>query len=95
MKEVNILNLKEAANKILFTMSEDEYKTLLKDFENVFAQMKLIALDKSIDDYEPLIYPFPIEAELREDIASTPSKREEILSNVKNVVGGQIKLEKK
>lgn len=96
MKEVNLANLKEAANRLLFDMSENEYKTLLKEFDTVVKQMKFIADDKTIEEYTPLIYPFPVTLDnvLREDEPSTPTQREYLLKNAKNKLAGQIKVSK-
>lgn len=95
MKKVTIESLKDAANRLLFDMSEEEYKTLLKEFDTISAQMKIIAEDKSIESNTPMVFPFPCEVNaLREDIAVKPSSREEILKNAKNKVAGQIKLPK-
>jgi len=95
MKEVNLENLKDAANRLLFDMSEEEYKTLLEEFKTIKEQLKEIAEDKKIDEYTPMIYPFDVTTDaLREDIPSTPTDRNEILKNAKNKVAGQIKLPK-
>lgn len=95
MKEVNLLNLKDCANRLLFDMSEKEYNTLLEEFKTISAQMKIIAEDKNVDNYSPMIYPFEVFTSiLREDVPSSPSNREEILKNAKSKVAGQIKLPK-
>ena len=95
MKEVNLANLKDAANRLLFDMSEYELNTLLKEFKVIKAQMELIANDKTIDSYEPMSFPFPVSTTyLRDDVPTTPNSREEILSNASNKVAGQIKIAK-
>ncbi|MCQ2752762.1 MAG: Asp-tRNA(Asn)/Glu-tRNA(Gln) amidotransferase GatCAB subunit C [Bacilli bacterium] len=95
MKEVTLTSLKEAANRLLFDMSEAEYKTLLEEFKTISKQMALIAEDKSVDNYSPMIYPFPVATDsLREDIPAHPESRETILKNAKNKMAGQIKLPK-
>ncbi len=95
MKSVDLEKLKIAANRLYFDMSEQEYQTLLNEFKTVVRQMDLIASDKSIDEYTPMIYPFTCEInELREDIPAAPTTRDEILKNAKNKLAGQIKVKK-
>jgi len=93
MKEYNIDVLKDAANRLLFDMSEDEYKTLLKEFDIVTSQMKIIGENKGLDAYEPMVFPFECTTSyLREDEPAEPLTREEALRNSSRKAGGQIKL---
>ena len=95
MKEYNINVLKDAANRLLLDMSEDEYKTLLDEFDIVTKQMKAIGNNKELDKIEPMVFPFEIfTTELREDVAKEPLTREQALKNSQRKVGGQIKLPK-
>lgn len=95
MKEYNIEVLKDAAKRLLFDMSEEEYATLEKEFDIVTKQMKILGSDKTIDAYEPMTFPFECTTTfLREDVPGTPLTREEALKNSKRKVGGQIKLPK-
>ena len=95
MKEYNINVLKDAANRLLLDMSEDEYKTLLDEFDIVTKQMKAIGNNKELDKIEPMVFPFEIyTTELREDVAQEPLTREQALKNSQRKVGGQIKLPK-
>ena len=95
MKEYNIAVLKDAAKRLLFDMSEDEYETLLSEFDIVTKQMNIIGSDKSLDDYEPMSFPFECTTTyLREDVPGEPLSREEALRNSKRKIGGQIKLPK-
>jgi len=95
MKEVTLEGLKELANRLLFDMSDSEYKTLLEEFKTVVKQMEVISLDKTIDSYEPMSFPFPCEVtNLREDIPTASLDRNEALKNAKNKLAGQIKLPK-
>ena len=95
MKEYNIAVLKDAAKRLLFDMSEDEYETLLSEFDIVTKQMNIIGSDKSLDDYEPMSFPFECTTSyLREDVPGEPLSREEALRNSKRKIGGQIKLPK-
>ena len=87
MKEVNLVNLKDAANRLLFDMSDSEYQTLLVEFETVKKQMEIIASDKSVESYSPMTFPFScISNTLREDVASKPISRELALKNAKKYI---------
>lgn len=95
MKKVDINVLKEAAEKLMFTMSDSEYKTLLDEFEIIAKQMELIGHIKGVDDAEPMTFPFPVYTTyLREDISEEPLPRDEALKNAHDVVDGQIRLPK-
>ena len=95
MKTYNIEVLKDASHRLLFEMSEEQYDTLLKEFDIVTSQMKLIGEDPIVDSYEPMIFPFECTTSyLREDEPGTPLSREEALRNAHNKTGGQIKLPK-
>ena len=95
MKTYNIEVLKDASHRLLFEMSDEQYDTLLKEFDIVTSQMKLIGEDSSIDSYEPMVFPFECTTSyLREDEPEAPLTREEALKNAHNKMGGQIKLPK-
>lgn len=95
MKEYSINVLKDAANRLLLDMSEEEYKTLLSEFDIVTKQMMAIGDNKDLDQIEPMVFPFEVyTTELREDVAEEPLTREEALRNSQRKVGGQIKLPK-
>ena len=95
MKEVNKNVLKEAANKLLFDMSEEQYDTLLEEFEIITKQMLLISEIPGVDDVKPMTFPFDVSVTyLREDVPTTPLDRDEALKNAKDVVDGQIRLPK-
>lgn len=95
MKEITMDVLKDAAHRLLFTMSEDEYQTLLDEFGVLKSQMELIGKIPDLDSYEPMTFPFECTTSfLREDIPSAPLTTEEALSNAGCVEDGQIKLPK-
>ena len=95
MKEYNIEILKEAAHGLLFDMSEEQYQTLMSEFNIVVAQMKIIGENKELDKTEQMIFPFEVStSEMREDIPCEPLPREEAIKNANNKIGGQIKLPK-
>jgi len=95
MKEITIEVLKDAANRLLFAMTDEEFQTLFEEFQTLVKQMKLIGDIPGVDDSIPMTFPFPVfNDELREDIPETPLPRELALKNAKEVVDGQIKLPK-
>ena len=95
MEKVSKAVLKEAANKLLFNMNEEEYDALLVEFEYIDHQMELISQIEGVDETTPMSFPYPISASfLREDEASEPISREEALKNVKDKDKGMIRLPK-
>lgn len=95
MKEVNKETLKEAGNKLLFDMSDDEYSTLLEEFDVIIKQMKLISKIEGVDEIEPMTFPYTVYTnELREDVAEETLSRDEALKNAGDVVDGMIRLPK-
>lgn len=95
MKEYNKNVLKDAAHRLLLNMSEEEYDTLLSEFDTIIKQMAVLGKDKDIDSYEPMTFPFECTTDyLREDIPEEPLPREEALRNANHKAGGQIKLPK-
>ncbi|MCQ3035447.1 MAG: Asp-tRNA(Asn)/Glu-tRNA(Gln) amidotransferase GatCAB subunit C [Bacilli bacterium] len=95
MKEYNKDVLKDAANRLLFDMTEEEYDTLLSEFDIVTKQMTLIGEDPLVDEYEPMVFPFECTTTfLREDEPTTPLTKEETIKNANNKQDGQIKLPK-
>jgi aspartyl-tRNA(Asn)/glutamyl-tRNA(Gln) amidotransferase subunit C len=95
MKEVNEAVLKDAANRLLFDMSEEQYKTLLAEFDVMIKQMKLISQIDGIDEAEPMTFPFECTTDyLREDIPGETLSIQEVLKNAGSVEDNQIKIPK-
>lgn len=95
MKDVNIDVLKEAGEKLMFRMEEEQYQTLLKEFETIRKQMELISNIPGVDEATPMTFPYEIKTSfLREDVTTEPLNRDEALKNAKDVVEGQIRLPK-
>ncbi len=95
VKPVNKEVLKEAANKLMFDMSDLEYETLLEEFDVITKQMELIGEIPGVDGVEPMTFPFDVTNDyLREDIPTEPLDKEEALKNASDVVDGQIRLPK-
>ena len=95
MKNVNKEVLKVTANKLMFDMSDEQYDNLVAEFDILIKQMNLIGEIEGVDEVEPMTFPFDVtNSYLREDEATTPLNREEVLKNAKDVVDGQIRLPK-
>ena len=95
MKEVNKEVLKDAANRLLFDMKDEEYETLLNEFGAIQHQLKLIGDIKGVDEVSPMTFPFDVSISyLRNDEAGQPLSQKDALKNAHDVVLGQIKLPK-
>ena len=95
MKTVTKEVLKEAANKLMFDISEEQTDMLLNEFDIIVKQMELIGDIKGVDDAKPMTFPFDVtNSYLREDVAGEPLNRDDALKNAKDVVDGQIRLPK-
>jgi len=87
--------LEELANKLMFTMDEDEYDTLVYEFDVILKQMDLVGKIKDIDKVEPLIYPFPLDnVKLCDDEVLEELDIDEILLNSGSNLYNQVKLPK-
>jgi len=87
--------LRDAANRLLFTMSDEEYITLEQEFGILLKQMGKMSEIEGLESYQPMTFPFFCETDyLREDVALTPLPRKDALANAKNVQDEQIKLPK-
>ena len=95
MKKVTKEVLNEAANKLMFKLSDEEIDFLLSEFEIIVKQMELIGKIPGVDDVTPMTFPFDVSnSYLREDVAKEPVNRDELLKNASEVVDNQIRLPK-
>ena len=95
MKTVTKEVLKTTANKLMFDMSDEQYDNLVKEFDILIKQMNLIGEIEGVDTAEPMTFPFEVTNDyLREDVATAPESRDEILKNADDVVDGQVRLPK-
>ncbi len=95
MKEINKALLKECANNLMFDMKEEEYQTLLKEFDIVQTQLSKIGEIEGLNEEEPMTFPFDCAISyLREDVEGKELTKEEALKNAKDVFAGQIRLPK-
>ena len=83
------------ANKLMFTMEEEEYDTLLEEFDVMLKQMDLIGEIDCIKNVEPMCYPFPLDdVVLREDEVVDELEIDDILQNSGSTLYNQVKLPK-
>ena len=92
---IEIEKLKDYANKLMFDMNEEEYKTLQDEFEVILKQMDLIGQIPDIDKVSPMTFPFPNEdVSLREDEVGDYLTVSEVLENTTQQVNDQVKVPK-
>lgn len=95
MKKITKEVLVDAANRLLFTMSDEQYDTLQDEFKTLIKQMGMIGEIPDLDKYEPMTFPFDCETSfLREDTPDEALSREDALKNAGNKQDNQIKLPK-
>ena len=92
---MNKETLEILASKLMFTMEDDEYKTLSDEFEVILKQMDMIGKIENIQDVEPMVYPFELsDVCLREDIVKEELEIDDILINSGDNLYNQVKLPK-
>ena len=95
MKKVNKDVLKDAANRLYFDMTDDQYETLLEEFDAIQSEFELMGQIVGVDEATPMTFPFDVSIDyLRDDVPEEPLKAEDVLKNAGNVKDGQIKLPK-
>lgn len=95
MKKVTKEVLRDTASRLMFTMKEEEYDTLLSDFDLIIKQMDLIANIKGVDEASPMTFPYEISTNyLRIDEVEAPLDIKDALKNAKDVKDNQIELPK-
>lgn len=95
MKTINKATLLDIANKLMFDMNNEEYDTLMDEFDVILKQMQIISEIPGVDDLEPMTFPFDVKVTyLREDVASKPLDSKEALKNAEEVTNGQIRVPK-
>ena len=87
--------LKEYSEKLMFRLEEEQYDTLLKEFDIILEQMKLIEDIKEIEDIEPMTFPFELDnVRPREDEKIETIDAAMALSNAKEKIGTEVKVPK-
>lgn len=83
------------ADKLMFTMNDSEYDTLLDEFDTILKQMDLIGKIDGISDVEPMVYPIELnDIVLRDDNVSEELEIDDILVNSGSKLYNQVKLPK-
>ena len=87
--------LEQYAEKLMFKMNDEEYKTLEEEFKTILKQMDLIGEINEIKDVKPMTFPFRNEdVSLREDEIDNTIDTKELLINAKEYERNQIKIPK-
>lgn len=95
MKKVSKEVLKDAANRLMFDMSDEQYNILLDEFDVITKQLELMGDIDGIDKEDVMTFPFNCEVDyLREDEPAKALTQDEVLKNAGSVKDGQIKLPK-
>ena len=95
MKKATLDTIIEAANSLLFEMSEEEYEKALARVNDYLNQASIYDRIEGLDEAEEMTFPFDCSNEyLREDECDEPLTQEEVLSNARSVEQGQIRLPK-
>ena len=95
MKKIDKSLLKTAAHNLMFDMNEQQYDTLLAEFDIILRQMDLIGKIEGVDDADPMVFPFEVKTTyLREDVVADELSFEDVLKNASDVKDGQIVLPK-
>ena len=93
MKKVTLEVLKEATNKLMFDMSDEQYQNLLSEFDIILSQMELISEIEGVDEVEPMTFPFEVTNDyLRDDVVEETITKEDALKNSKRKKGDYIVL---
>ena len=89
--------LEVLAKKLMFEMKEEEYNTLLDEFDIILKQMDYIDKIEDIDNVSPMTFPFDLELNdnyLREDISSNEIEFNDMKINVKDYEINKVKVPK-
>lgn len=87
--------LKDYANLLMFDMNDEEYETLLGEFDVILKQMDLIGNIKNIKDTQPMTFPYQLnEVSLRNDSISRSISIDDAFSNLKDRKAREIKVPK-
>ena len=93
--KINQEKLKELASSLYFSMTDEKFSNLSKEFDIIISQMDFIGEIQGIDNLEPMVFPY-IEPTigLREDEPSDPLSVEEALKNASNTMDNNIRVKK-
>lgn len=89
--------LDNLARKLMFKMSDDEYRTLESEFNITLKQMEFIDNIVNIGSVEPMFYPFDLNLDdtcLRNDNFCNEIDFNDMLGNVSDYEGSKVKVPK-
>ena len=89
--------LDNLAKRLMFEMNDDEYKTLISEFDVTLRQMEFIGNIKDIEKVEPMFYPFDLELDdgyLRNDTYNNEIDFNDMKVNVMEYEGSKVKVPK-
>ena len=85
--------LKSYAGKLMFDMKDEEYETLLNEFDVILKQMDLIGNIDNIGNVEPMKFSFELDnVELRDDSESRNIEIEDALGIAGSKIGRDIRV---
>ena len=83
--------LKNYAGKLMFDMKDEEYETLLKEFDVILKQMDKIGEIEGLNEVEPMTFPFVRDdVSLRSGLDSEVVDAETLFSNTNSKENNQI-----
>ena len=93
--ELNKKQVDNLANKLLIGLTDEENKMVLEEFAEIEQSIDLINEIENIDNVEPMTHPYDLyTATLREDEPEESVSLKEIMQNVKQSDGREIKVPK-
>lgn len=94
-EQITAKKIHDLAERLMFSLSEEEAGTLQKEFDVVLKQMDLIGEIDGINDNQPMTFPYvDYNYELREDVAEESLSHEDLFKNTKEVKNNEIKVPK-
>ena len=88
---VTIDELKEYSESLMFKMKDEEYTTLLNEFDTFLGWMDYINKIEGLSEVEPLYFPFDIgNVSLREDSPIESLNSDLALLNAKEIKDGSV-----
>lgn len=87
--------LKDYAGKLMFDMKEEEYDTLVQEFDIILKQMDWIGKIEGIEAVEPMTFPYEIgHAHFRKDEVKDTLETKDALKNASRVESNQVRVPK-
>ncbi len=87
--------LEDYASKLMFKMKDEEYDTLLNEFETIEKQITMMEQIENIHDIKPMTFPFvTYKATLRKDEEKESLEVSDVLKNSSSSYLDQVKISK-